>query len=324
MVFVYIIEHTILPIITLVAIGFYLDRYFKLDVKTLSKVLFYLIIPSFAFTNFYKTDFPATGVPVMSSVLLLLVVASLIGTVVGKIRHYDRPMTAAFRNGIMFNNTGNLGVAMIMLVFSHDPFVVNGQTPYLAEAMVVQVMIFLIQTTALNSLGLYQAGRGRLSVHDALKAVLRIPIVYVIILALLTKHVGIDMESFFFWPVMTMASNAILPIAMLAIGIQLSRTKIDWFNREVWLASTIKLVIFPVIGFFTIFLWNYFLPGSFSPVASLVFLIYCAVPTAVNTAMYAIEFDNCPSYATQVVMNTTVLSAVTMTLAIFFGNIIFM
>ena len=48
---------------------------------------------------------------------------------------------------------------LIILVFSHVPFVVNGQTPYLAEAMVVQIIIFMIQSISLNTLGLYQAGR---------------------------------------------------------------------------------------------------------------------------------------------------------------------
>ena len=324
MIFVYVIEHTMLPIIALVALGFFLDRKFTLDVKTLSKVLFYLVIPSFVFINLYKTEFPPAGLPIMGSVLALLGVGFIIGSIISKIRHYDNSMTEAFRNAVMFNNTGNLGVALVLLIFSHEPFVVNGQTPYLAEAMVVQIMIFVIQSISLNTLGLYQAGRGRLCIHDTLRVMFRIPIIYTVILALIVKNIGWNAQNFFLWPVMEMSASAILPLAMLAIGVQLSRTKIEWLNREVWLASFIKLIGFPLIGFATIFLWNHFAPGTFSPVASIVFLIYCAVPTAVNTAMYAIEFNTQPEYATQVVMNTTALSAITMTLFIFLGNIIYM
>jgi predicted permease len=313
-----------LPIVALVALGFFLDRQFKLEVKTISKILFYLVIPSFVFTNLYKTNFPQTGIPIMATVIALLFVGRIIGNIVSKVRHYDISMTEAFRNAVMFNNTGNLGVALILLIFSHDPFVVDGQTPYLAEAMVVQIMIFVIQSISLNTLGLYQAGRGQLSVHDTLRAMFRIPMIYMVIIAIVVKNLGIDAQSFFLWPVMEMSGSAILPLAMLAIGVQLSRTKIEWLNREVWLASFIKLILFPIIGLVTIFLWNYFAPGTFSPVAAIVFLIYCAVPTAVNTAMYAIEFNNQPEYATQVVMNTTALSAITMTVFIFIGNIIYM
>lgn len=96
MVFIYIMEHTMLPIIALVILGFFLDRQFMLDVKTLSKTLFYLIIPSFVFTTLYKTEFPATGIPIMGSVILLLGVGFAIGSIISKIRHYDTSMTEAF------------------------------------------------------------------------------------------------------------------------------------------------------------------------------------------------------------------------------------
>ena len=57
MVFWFIIEHTMLPIFALVLIGFGLDRKFGIDVKTLSKVMFYLVIPSFIFTKQQFTTF---------------------------------------------------------------------------------------------------------------------------------------------------------------------------------------------------------------------------------------------------------------------------
>lgn len=99
--------------------------------------------------------------------------------------------------------------------------------------------------------------------------------------------------------------------------------KIEWFDRDVWIVSIIKFFIFPLLGIVTIYGANALLPGTFTAVGALVFLIYTAVPTAVNTAMFAVEFGNNPDYATQVVMNTTVLSALSMTLVIFIGHILF-
>ena len=148
MVFLFIIEHTMLPIFGLVLIGFLLDRKFHIDVKTLSKFMFYLVIPSFIFTNVYETEFPPASVTMIAAMTVFMVFCFFLANLVS-------------RNALMFNNTGNLGVALIILVFSHDPFVVDGQTPYLAEAMVVQIIIFIVQSVSLNTLGLYQAGRGR-------------------------------------------------------------------------------------------------------------------------------------------------------------------
>ena len=214
-------------------------------------------------------------------------------------------------------------ISLIILVFSHDPFVVNGQTPYLAEAMVVQIIIFMIQSISLNTLGLYQAGRGRLTARDTLSVMFHMPLLYVLAAALIARYVGWDAKDFFLWPIMDMANKALLPLAMVSIGAQLSQTKIQWLDKDVWIVSILKMTVLPLIGLAMIYLANAFRPGTFTAVSATVFLIYCAIPTAVNTALFAIEFDNNPDYTTQVVMNTTALSAVSLTFYIFLGHILF-
>lgn len=323
MVFLFILEHTMMPLFTLVLIGFLVDRKFHIAVKTMSKFMFYLVVPGFIFTNIYTTDFPSNSINIIACVAIFMVICLLLANGISKWRHYDAGMLESCRNALMFNNTGNLGVAMIILVFSHEPFVVNGQTPYLAEAMVVQIIIFVIQSCTLNTIGLYQAGRGRLSARDTLKVIFQMPIVYVFVAAILCRVLNLDAKDFYFWPIMEMAAKAITPVAMFTIGIQLSQTKIDWFDREVWIVSFLKFFILPAIGLAMIFIANALVPGTFTAVGAIVFLIYCAIPTAVNTAMYAMEFGNNPNYATQVVMNTTALSAISLTLVIFVGHLIF-
>ncbi|ERT59982.1 MULTISPECIES: AEC family transporter [Megasphaera] len=323
MVFFYILEYTMLPLFLLVLIGFLVDRKYHIAVKSISKLLFYLIIPCFVFTNIYKTDFPTTSPRIIGCVFLLLLLSLFIADGVSKWRHYDEGMLQSCRNAFMFNNTGNLGVALIVLVFSHEPFVVNGDTPYLSEALVIWIIIFVIQSVGLNTLGLYQAGRGRLSARDALRATLRLPMLYVFAAAVFCRLFNIPADRFSFWPIMQMAGGAITPVAMFAVGVQISQTKIKWLDPDVWIVSLLKFFLVPLVGLGIIFGANWLLPGTFTAVGALVFLIYCAVPTAVNTAMYAMEFDNYPDYATQVVMNTTAMSAFSLTLVIFIGHLIF-
>ena len=318
MIFLYILEHTMLPILSLIVIGFILDRKFKLDVKTLSKILFYLIMPSFVFKNVYLTTFPSSTGSILCCALALFFINAIIATLVGKFRRYDQSMIEAFRNGTMFNNSANLGVALIILVFTHNPFLVNGEPVYLAEAMIAQIILMVFQNITLNTIGLFQAGRGQLAAMDAVRIVLRMPIIYVLIVVFAIKYFQIDATQFFFWPIMERAGEALLPLAMCSIGIQLSRTKIIWLDPNVWLTTIIKLIVTPLIAIGLIYVL-----GTFTPVTAQVFLIYSAVPTAVNTALFAIELDNCPEFATQVVMNTTVLSSITLTFFIFLANILF-
>ena len=56
--------------------------------------------------------------------------------------------------------------------------------------------------------------------------------------------------------------------------------------------------------------------GPMHPIAAQTRVITYSVPTAINMALIAIEMKNNPEYATQIVMGTTILSAVTMPLFI--------
>lgn len=312
-----------LPILTLVLIGFWLDKTFHIDVKTLSKFMFYVVLPSFIFTNVFITDFPPASMTIIAAMIIFSVFGFIAATIVGKWRHYEAGMMQSCRNALMFNNTGNLGVALILLIFSHEPFVIDGQTPYLAEAMVVQVIIFIFQSIAINTVGLYQAGRGRLSARDTLLVMLRMPMIYFLIAALLVRCAGWNAQQWFLWPIMEMSGKSLLPIAMISIGAQLSQTKIHWFDKDVWIVSILKMTVLPAFGLIMIYTANAVCPGTFTTVTSLVFLIYCAIPTAVNTALFAIEFGNNADYATQIVMNTTALSAVSLTFYVFLGHVLF-
>ena len=56
--------------------------------------------------------------------------------------------------------------------------------------------------------------------------------------------------------------------------------------------------------------------GPMHPIAAQTIIITYSVPTAINMSLIAIEMKNNPEYATQIVMGTTILSAITMPLFI--------
>ena len=147
--------------------------------------------------------------------------------------------------------------------------------------------------------------------------------VYMIIAALICRWAEIDATQFFFWPVLDMAGHALLPVAMITVGIQLSQSGIGRFNTDVCIAGGIKLILLPVLGLCTVYAANWVAPGTFSAVGSMVFLVYCSIPTAVNTAFFAMEFNNHGDYALQTVMNTTAFSAFTIPVVVYLGHLLF-
>ena len=46
-----------IPIFILIGVGFILDRKFKLDLYTLSKLNFYILLPTFVFRAMYEAKF---------------------------------------------------------------------------------------------------------------------------------------------------------------------------------------------------------------------------------------------------------------------------
>ena len=53
----HIFMNSMIPIFILIGVGFILDRKFKLDLYTLSKLNFYILLPTFVFRAMYEAKF---------------------------------------------------------------------------------------------------------------------------------------------------------------------------------------------------------------------------------------------------------------------------
>lgn len=129
MAFLQIISDNILPLLVFVAIGYFLDRRFTLDVTSLTKLTFYIVLPSFIFYSIYvaKIDLTMLNVFLMSFVQMFLI--GFIAWLAGKMRGMSVAKTEALKNGTMFSNNGNIGIALIALVFGNAPYLIDGEAP---------------------------------------------------------------------------------------------------------------------------------------------------------------------------------------------------
>lgn len=318
MAFLQIISNNILPLLTFVIIGYLMDHFFHLDLQSLTKLTFYVVLPCFIFYSIYSANIDLNLITVFLCGAIQMTLLSLLGSLIGRIRHWDQGMTEAFRNGTMFSNTGNIGIALAALVFSHPPYMVNGETPYLPEALAVGTMLLVLMNMMLNTLGLYQAGKGRMTPWDALRVIFHMPVIYVLLSVFLVKLSGLDLTGTFLWPVFKNCANALLAIVMMALGIQIKRSHIVIGDPNAWLACFVRLIGAPLIALALIFLW-----GRFSPVASQIIFIFSAIPSAVNTVLYAVEFKNYPDFSTEVVMLSTFVSCITLTCVIYLAQVLF-
>lgn len=316
-IFFHILSHNILPIFALISLGFLLSKKFTLDIFSFSKLLFYLFVPAFIFVNLYTTAIHWNMVKVFLCGIALLAVHDGIGRIVARVRGYNVGLTSAFKNAIMFNNSGNIGLSLITLIFTSAPFVVDGKTPYLEEAITAQIMILVLQNITTNTIGFFNAGRAKGSFKDSVTQIFAMPAIYVVPSALILQQVDFDLTGTAIWPALEYLKNGLVPMSLLTLGVQLSRTKFDFRRVDAHLAVFTKLVIAPVLAMICIYFFG------FQGATAQTVLIAYSVPTAVNTALIAVECDSYPNFAAQAVTMSTVLSAVTLTLAIYVARIMY-
>lgn len=311
-----------IPIFLLLGTGVLLDIKFKLDVYTLSKLNFYIFLPTFIFHRLYEAHFSMATVEIVLCAIMVVLANYLVASIVGLLAGYDLPKRATLRNVVMFNNCGNMGVALAVFVFSNVPYIINGQTPYLDQAVLSVVSIMLIQTITSNTFGFYQAGLGRLKPKAALSLVFHMPLVYAVILSLGLKFLNIDIQNLFIYKPISIFSNAFVGIAMIALGIQCHRTPLNFFKKDVLLASFLRLIVGPILAIATVLLFIQFY-GPMNSISAQAIVITYSVPTAINMALIAMEMKNNEAYATQCVMGSTVISALTMPIFIMIAYYLF-
>jgi predicted permease len=315
--FVYILSNNIIPIFTIITLGYLLSRKFNLNIFTLSKLCFFLFVPAFMFVSLYTTELKLDMLMVLVYIILYLMVNGLLAKAVAVFRRYDVSMMNAFRNSIMFNNSGNIGVSLITLVFSSAPYAVDGKLPYLEEALAAQIIILMVMNITSNTLGFYFAGKAKMSLKDSLRQIFTMPSIYVVPLALLLNLMRIDITASPVWNALVYIKGGLVPMALITLGVQLSRTKFNFGSIDVYIAVFTRLILGPALAFIMIMLFG------FTGVVAQTALIACSVPTAVNTALIAVECDNNQDFAAQAVMMSTIFSAVTLTLSIYAAGVLF-
>ena len=315
--FFHILGNNIIPVFTIIALGFVLSKKFDFNIYTLSKMNFYLFTPGYIFVNLYTTDLDLDMFKVLLFCIISLVINDLLARVIARIRKYDIGLTNAFKNSIMFNNSGNIGLSLIILVFSSAPFVIDGKTPYLGQAIAAQIIILVFMNLTMNTIGFYNAGRATMNIKDSIRQIFGLPSIYAIPLALLFKYMQLDITTTPLWPALLYIKDGLVPISLITLGVQLSKTELKFRDINVHIAVFARLILGPILALGFIYLMN------FSGVVAQTILIAYSVPTAVNTALIAVECDNNKEFASQMVMVSTVFSAITLTLAIFAARVLF-
>lgn len=298
--FLFIVSKIILPIFILVAIGYAAQKFLKMDSRTFSRINIYILVPAVLFLKIYEARVTLSFfLMILAYILIMSTIMVLMGQAVSRIFNYPRGIKMAFCNSLLFFNSGNYGLPLVDLAFKGDPIASTGQA-----------FIMLIQNIITNTYGVFQASSGGSSYKKALKDILAMPTLYVLFIAVLVKVTHVTLPEQIIIPIRYI-SQGFIGLALITLGVQLAEINVKFNFRDVFISCFIRLILSPIIGYVLVLLLG--VKGILAQ--SLV--VGVALPSAVNTAILAREFNNEPEYASQIVLVSTVLSAVTVSIVIY-------
>ncbi|HDR7794761.1 TPA: AEC family transporter [Bacillus luti] len=304
--FVFIILDVILPILILMLIGAILQRKFQFNLKQLSTLITYCLMPAAVFVNIYDIRIE---IDLLLQIIYYLMLYSLsliiVSHFISKILKLEKGESAALKNSISLMNSGNYGLPVSQLIFSHNPVGIS-----------IQIFIVIFQNLLTYSYGIYNLLSATKTIGGIIQSFLRLPVFHALVLGILFQSFTIQLPNSIFLPLNQLA-NGFVAIALILLGAQLSNIKLNFFHRVITWALIGRLLMGPLLALAIIYLLN--IDGI---VAQSLF-IASSFPTSRNTSTIAMEYEIEPELHAQIVLFSTLFSIVTVTVVIYLSYILF-
>jgi predicted permease len=285
----------IIPIILTVGLGFLLECRRTMDVRALSSIAIYVLLPCLIFSSLLTTEVtPNEAAPLIAIVLLVTAALWLFGKTFSRLRRFERDQESFFLITTMFMNAGNMGMPVALYAFGD-------------RGLDLAVIWVLIINFLMNTIAVYYASRHRGGRRQALRTVLSLPTIYAAALALLMRATHLPFPDWLLPPIQLLG-RAVIPIGQLLLGIQLAkaRTQVSLHVSGVILPNFVRLLLAPALAFAFVRLLG--IDGLTAKVA----ILMSAMPTAVNIAIYATEFDLQPRRVATAAFTATIASFLTL------------
>ncbi|MFC7321826.1 AEC family transporter [Halobacillus campisalis] len=281
----------VLPVILVFIAGFILQKFMKLEIKSISTVVLYIMLPCLVFDTFFHAEFDNEYIMMIVFSVILLFIILLINKITSKVAKYNSSTESGLILSTAFMNAGNYGAPIVLFAFGEQGFVYS-------------VSFMVIQQIVMNFFGVYYAAKGTAGVKLALTTVMKMPPTYAVLIALTAKFASFTISENVMASI-TLVGDATIPSVMILLGMQLANITIknlDW--RKVSYAASLRLIGSPMIA------WALTSLLPMSDLMASVLIVSAAMPSAATTTMYAVQFDSKPDLVSSITLITTILSVI--------------
>ena len=287
-------SNNLLPIFLASGAGFLAARYLGVNPRSVSKIAFYIFSPCLVFSLLTSDQINGDDITQMAIFALIIILSmGAIAALIGYVLRFERSIIIAMILTVMFGNVGNFGLSLNLFAF--------GET-----ALVYASVYFITSIILVYTVGIVLASWGKSNLRSSLLDVLKVPVVYAVILALVFRTFNWSLPL----PIdrtVSILANAAIPVMMVLLGIQLFHSKWSKSTFNLGLTNFLRLVAAPALAIGLGLLFQFEGPAYQAAV------IESAVPTAVLVTVLATEYNIQPGFVTTAVFTSTLLSPLTLT-----------
>lgn len=279
---------TLLPVFLIAGCGAAYGRYRSPDIGSLNTLNMELFVPLLVFAVLADRQAPLADYAWLATAAALVVLGS--GLVLWPVVKWLSLDIKVFLPPMMFNNSGNMGVPLLVLAFG-------------PEALPAAVVVFIIEMLLHFSVGLYM-----LDPRTSLWRMLRMPIVAASVAGLLVNVGGVALPSWLL-EAMHMLGGICIPLMLFALGVRL--LEIDFSD---WRTGLLGAVLCPLSGLAVALPLMWLLP--LNSLQTAVLLVFAVLPPAVLNYLVAEQYKLEPHKVASLVLIGNLGSLVVMPLAL--------
>ena len=292
----------VLPAFLIFGAGFVGQKLLKLDIKSISTMSLYLMLPFLTFDTFYSNKLNVEYFYMFLFTFLLALILIILTVLYGLFIKADKTEMSAMLLGTIFPNSGNYGAPIAMFAFG-------------AVGFQYAVIFMVIQAFLINTIGIFIASYGSekaTSMKESMMRVVKMPVLYGFIFGVLFQLFRIELPPTIHEGI-SLVGAASIPTVMLILGMQLAEIKPQKFELKYVNSVTLfRMVLSPLLAVVLV---------NFMPVNDLiknVYILLAAMPIAANTTLLAVQFNVKPDLTSFTTLVTTLLSLVTIPLTLLF------
>ena len=295
----------VLPVFLIIGLGYTIRRTGLVDAHFFAQtngLVFYVCLPILLFYKIGSADFSTNfNIGLVAATSIAVGCCLLLAYFYGTWRKYPAPAHGAFCQGAFRGNLAYIGLAIVYNAY--------GDAGLTRAGILLGFLVPVLNFFAILALVLPQQHQ-RTNYQEVIKQIIFNPLI-------LASLVGI-LWSFFHLPMPTIldrslniATGMTLPLALISIGGSFSLDKLRGDIRKAALATTIKLIVLPLIttGFMLFF--------NISGLDFAIGLLMAGAPTAVATYIMADKMGADSELAGAIVVLATASSAFSYSLLLF-------